>query len=78
MIQSIWLSLGLAADQPDAKGTITVQVVINRDGSVGRAKVATAKLRNTPAAACVEQQVKGYKFKAFSGDPMRLNLPLTL
>jgi hypothetical protein len=67
-----------AADAPDARGTISVQVVIQRSGKVSRAKVATAKLRGTPAAVCVEKTVRDYGFKPFSGDPMRLNLPLRL
>ncbi len=59
--------------------TVSVAVTIARTGRVGSAKVLTAKVRRAPEAAkCIESQVKGYVFKAFNGETMRLTLPLRL
>ncbi|MSP72308.1 MAG: DUF4339 domain-containing protein [Myxococcales bacterium] len=67
-----------AADQPDSKGLVTVATAIERDGSVSSAQVTSGRLRGTPVAACIEDKVMGLRFPKFSGDPMRVNLPLTL
>ena len=67
-----------AADQPDSKGLVTVATAIERDGSVSSAQVTAGRLRGSPVAACIEGKVMGLRFPKFSGDPMRVNLPLTL
>jgi hypothetical protein len=61
-----------------AKGYASVAMTIARNGSVTRAKIVTARLRRSPAGKCLEKVVKGLKFPKFSGDPMRINLPLKL
>jgi hypothetical protein len=61
-----------------ARGTLSVAMIIQRTGAVSSAKVATARVRTSPAGACLEGVLKSLKFKAFSGDPMRINLPLKL
>ncbi|MCB9548550.1 MAG: DUF4339 domain-containing protein [Myxococcales bacterium] len=63
---------------PNAKGTFTVAVTINRTGAVQQAKVVTARLRGSAATACIEGQIKSYKFKPFAGDPMRLQIPFKI
>ena len=63
--------------QPKFKGrTIFVQVTIKRDGSIARARVTTANARKGELGRCVSGQVKSYRFPAFSGDPMRIPLPI--
>lgn len=62
----------------EAKGVVTVSVHIKGDGRVGSARVATGKFRGTETGKCIEAQVRAYRFKPFSGDPMRVNLPLKI
>jgi hypothetical protein len=45
---------------------------------VHSAKVITARLRKSPAAKCIEGQVKRFRFGRFKGDPMRIQLPFRL
>jgi hypothetical protein len=66
------------AQAPDLKGMLSVSVTIERDGSVSAAQVATAKFRDSPVGPCVEGKVRGFKFPKFSGDPMKVQLPLSM
>ncbi|MCA9542163.1 MAG: AgmX/PglI C-terminal domain-containing protein, partial [Myxococcales bacterium] len=70
---------GCVGKAPELAGSlVSVAVVINRNGSVGSARVATAKARGTEAAPCLEAVVKGMAFPAFTSDPIRTTLPLKL
>lgn len=67
-----------ALDDKVKEGTFSVNVVIKRSGVVHSAKVVTGRLRKSPAAKCIEGQVKRFRFGRFSGDPMRIQLPFRL
>lgn len=67
-----------ALDEKVKEGTFSVNVVIKRSGVVHSAKVVTGRLRKSPAAKCIEGQVKRFRFGRFSGDPMRIQLPFRL
>lgn len=65
-------------DEKVKEGTFSVNVVIKRTGVVHSAKVVTGRLRGSPAAKCIEGQVKRFRFGGFTGDPMRIQLPFKL
>ncbi|MGK0359229.1 MAG: hypothetical protein ACI9U2_001530 [Bradymonadia bacterium] len=67
-----------ALDEKVKEGTFSVNVVIKRSGVVHSAKVVTGRLRKSPAAKCIEGQVKRFRFGRFAGDPMRIQLPFRL
>jgi hypothetical protein len=71
-----WKACG--AQAPDLKGLFTVSTTIERDGSVSAAQVVTARFRDSAIGPCVEGKVKAFKFPKFSGDPMKVQLPLSL
>ncbi len=64
-------------DETTPPSTISVAVTIERTGKVGSARVMTSTVRSSPAARCIEGQVKGYRFKPFNGETMRLTMPLS-
>ena len=74
--EGAWKACG--AQAPDLKGLFTVSTTIERDGSVSAAQVVTARFRDSAIGPCVEGKVKAFKFPKFSGDPMKVQLPLSL
>ena len=72
------LSQCVSAD-PSLKGQlVSVAIQIKRDGRVGRARIASSRARGTQAGACIEGQVRTYRFPRFRGDPMSITLPIQL
>lgn len=67
----------LKSDQ-DLSGTVNVMVVIERSGVVSSAHPTSSKLRKSPANNCVISVVKSLKFPAYSGDMLRVPLPIKL
>ena len=74
--EGAWRACG--AQAPELKGLFTVSTTIERDGSVSAAQVVTARFRDSAIGPCVEGKVKAFKFPKFSGDPMKVQLPLSL
>ncbi|MCB9548641.1 MAG: AgmX/PglI C-terminal domain-containing protein [Myxococcales bacterium] len=68
---------GCKAQDPTASGTVMVSLVIEKSGQVGQA-TASGPYKGKPVGDCVEQQVKSFRFPAFSGEPMRINMPFGL
>ena len=66
------------SEDADASGTVSVMVVIARSGVVDSARVTGGKFKGTAVGSCVERTVKTYRFPAFSGDPLTVNLPFSL
>ncbi len=62
----------------DTSGTVMVALIIAGSGQVSAADVTTGKFKDTPVGRCVEGKVRAFRFPAFRGDPMRLNLPFAL
>ena len=63
--------------QPDASGTVFIQMTIDKSGKVGKA-AAKAPFAGTPVGNCVESVVRGFQFPQFSGDPMSFAMPFAL
>ena len=63
---------------PNAKGTVTVNMVIGRNGQVTRAAIVSGNMKGTPVGKCVERAVRSYRFPAFRGDPMTINMPFRI
>ena len=59
-------------------GTVNVMVVIERNGKVSSARPTSSKLRKSPANSCVISAVRNLKFPAYSGDLLRVPLPIKL
>ncbi|MEZ4471408.1 MAG: AgmX/PglI C-terminal domain-containing protein [bacterium] len=65
------------AQDPSATGTVMVSMVIGSSGPVTEAK-ASGPFQGTPVGDCVEKQVQSFRFPAFRGEPMRINMPFGL
>ncbi|MCA9559638.1 MAG: AgmX/PglI C-terminal domain-containing protein, partial [Myxococcales bacterium] len=52
--------------------------VIAGSGKVSAADVTNDTFKGTPVGRCVEGKVRSFRFPAFRGDPMRINMPFAL
>ena len=69
---------GCKSQQPDAKGTVMVKMVIKGSGSVSLAKVKSGPHKGTPFGSCVERTVKVFRFPQFSGKDMHITMPFSI
>lgn len=69
---------GCKAQQPDAKGTVMVKMIIAKSGNVSSAQVKSGPFKGTPFGACVERTVKVFRFPQFSGKAMHITMPFSI
>jgi outer membrane biosynthesis protein TonB len=66
------------AENPQASGTVRLEIDVGSDGSVTRAKAITAGNFPSSAAACIEARARAAQFDPPQGGTAKLVVPLTM
>ena len=70
--------LKTCAQQDTSLKAFTIQVIIQRNGSVSSVSPISYKLRKSPAQKCILSVARGFRFPKYTGDLIRTNLPIKL
>ncbi len=65
------------AETKGESGTVMVDMVIAKTGTVTQANVVTGQ-KGTQLGNCVERKVKVFRFPQFNGPPMRIKMPFAM
>jgi hypothetical protein len=64
------------ASGSDLEGTMTVKMVVQRDGTPTKIAVAPEEFKGSVVAKCITAAVGRWKFPAFSGPSMPIDFPV--
>jgi hypothetical protein len=65
-------------NDPDTQGRIDTSLTIEIDGSISTARIIGSTIADPQLQQCIVSTLQRAKFRAFSGDPIIVNYPITL